>query len=91
MAPNANNNDGVLNMCLTRQGSRRELLKAMMHYIKGTQSNLTNTFTAQSSHFQLKAVNGTMAVHADGETICEAGKELEVNCIPNALRIINKK
>jgi diacylglycerol kinase (ATP) len=89
MAPNANNNDGVLNMCLTKQGNRRELLKTMMHYIKGTQHNLDNTTTAQSSEFFIKAVNGSLAVHADGETICEAGKELLVRCIPNALKIIN--
>jgi len=88
MAPDANNNDGVLNMCLTSQGSRWELLKTMLYYLKGTQNSLDNTFTAQSSAFILKAVNGSMAVHADGETICESGKELEVKCIPNALKII---
>lgn len=88
MAPNANNNDGVLNMCLTKQGNRRELLKTMMHYIKGTQHKLENTTTAQSAAFTLKALNGSFAVHADGETICEAGRYLEINCIPNALEII---
>ena len=88
MAPYANNNDGILNMCLTKQGSRRELLKTMMHYIKGTQHNLENTTTAQSAAFTMKALNGSLAVHADGETICEAGKYLEINCIPNALEII---
>ncbi|KQC04118.1 MAG: hypothetical protein APR54_08950 [Candidatus Cloacimonas sp. SDB] len=88
MTPDANNNDGVLNMCLTRQGSRRDLLKTMLYYLKGTQNSLDNTFTAQSSAFMLKAVNGSLAVHADGETICETGKELEVECIPNALKII---
>jgi len=88
MAPNANNNDGVLNMCLTKQGSRRELLKTMMHYVKGTQHTLDNTTTAQSKAFTMKAIRGSLAVHADGETICEAGKQLEINCFSNALKII---
>lgn len=88
MAPNANNNDGVLNLCMTKQGSRRELLKTMLHYVKGTQHTLDNTTVAQSAAFTLKAVSGSLAVHADGETICEAGKHLEISCLPNALEII---
>ena len=90
MAPNASNNDGVLNLCLTTQGKRMELLRTMLHYMKGTQHNLENTTTAQSSQFKITAVNGSMAVHADGETICETGKELEISCLPHALGIINK-
>jgi diacylglycerol kinase family enzyme len=90
MAPNASNNDGVLNLCLTTQGSRRELLRTMLHYMKGTQHNLENTTTAQSSYFRISAVNGSMAVHADGETICEKGKDLEISCLPHALGIVKK-
>ena len=90
MAPNASNNDGVLNMCLTRQGNRRELLKTMIHYIKGTQHNLENTTTAQNAAFKLKALSGSLAAHADGETICIDGKELEISCIPKALKIISR-
>jgi diacylglycerol kinase family enzyme len=77
-------------MCLTKQGSRRELLKTMMHYIKGTQHKLENTTTAQSAAFTLKALSGSLAVHADGETICVDGKELEISCIPSALKIISR-
>ena len=91
MAPNASNSDGVLNLCFTQQGSRRELLKTMMHYVKGTQQTLPNTTTAQSSVFTLKALSGSLAVHADGETICEAGKDIEVSCLPHAIRIICDK
>jgi len=29
-----------------------------------------------------------MAAHCDGETICYDGKELEISCIPGALRLI---
>jgi diacylglycerol kinase (ATP) len=90
MAPNANNSDGVLNLCFTKQGSRRELLKTMMYYIKGTQHTLENTTVAQSAAFSMKALNGSLAVHADGETICESGKYLDISCLPHALNIIKK-
>jgi len=88
MSPEANNCDGIFNLCMTRQGKRRELLKAMMHYLKGTQSTLESTTTLQSADFSLKALHGELAVHADGETICEAGTEISVKCIPSALKII---
>ena len=88
MAPNGKNDDGLLNLCMTQQGTRRKLLQTMFHYTKGTQSELDNTKTALISSITLKALKGGMAVHADGETICEKGKLLEISCIPNALKII---
>jgi len=88
MAPDGKNNDGLLNLCMTQQGTRRKLLQTMFHYTKGTQGQLDNTKTALISSITLKALNGEMAVHADGETICEKGKLLEISCVPNALNII---
>lgn len=88
MSPEANNCDGIFNLCMTRQGKRRKLLKAMMHYMKGTQSTLDDTTTLQSPSFHLKALHGELAVHADGETVCEAGDEIHVECLPSALKII---
>ena len=88
MAPDGRNDDGQLNLCMTQQGTRRKLLQTMFHYTKGTQSKLDNTKTALISSITLKALKGEMAVHADGETICEKGKILEISCIPNALNII---
>ena len=91
MSPEANNNDGILNLCMTKQGKRLELLKAMLHYTKGTQQSLDNTTTLQSPFFSLEAKSGHLAVHADGETICEAGHKIEVKCLSSAINIICKK
>ncbi len=88
MAPDGKNNDGLLNLCMTQQGTRLKLLHTMLHYTKGTQDTLDNTKTALISSITLKAIKGEMAVHADGETICEKGKILEISCIPNALNIL---
>ncbi len=88
MAPDGKNNDGLLNLCMTQQGTRRKLLQTMFHYTKGTQDQLDNTRTALISSITLTAVKGEMAVHADGETICEKGKLLKISCIPDALNII---
>jgi len=88
MAPNGKNNDGLLNLCMTQQGTRLKLLQTMLHYTKGTQDSLENTKTALISSITLKAIKGGMATHADGESVCEKGKLLEISCIHNALNII---
>jgi diacylglycerol kinase (ATP) len=91
MAPEGINHDGLLNICMTKQGSRIKLLKAMLHYIKGTQAILDDTKTDTAVSYHLLAVEGDLAVHADGEIICIAGKELSVSCNKHALHFIGKK
>ncbi len=88
MAPDGDPTDGLFNLCMTRQGTRRRLLKDMLHYTKGTQASLDDTTTLQSSSFIITALKGAMAVHADGETICIAGKHLELNCHHHAIQLI---
>ncbi len=90
MAPDGKNNDGLLNLCMTQQGTRLKLLQTMFHYTKGTQDQLDNTKTALISSITLKALKGGMATHADGEAVCEKGKLLEISCLPDALNIIKE-
>jgi len=88
MAPDAESDDGLLNWCRTDQGSRMKLLSAMMSYTKGSQSSRSDTETGSASSFSVEAISGTLAVHADGETICERGRYLSVSVSPAALRIV---
>lgn len=88
MAPKGKMDDGLFDICMTRQGTRRKLLSAMIAYTKGAQSEREDTITARSEHIKVEALSGTLAVHADGETICEAGKRLEIINHKHALLII---
>jgi YegS/Rv2252/BmrU family lipid kinase len=88
MAPDAVNSDGKLDLCMVSRLSRGKLMKTIIHYTKGTQKSLDWVTTDQSGAFGLKALKGGMIVHADGETICTDGKELQVECIPGPLRIL---
>jgi len=89
MGPNAIIDDGLLDICYVRhQPSRLSLLKILTHYTKGTQSECEGVSTGRGLNFHLKALEGGMAVHCDGETVCYDGKELEITCIPGALRFI---
>jgi len=89
MGPNAVLDDGLLDICTVRhQPSRMALLKIISHYTKGTQGQCKGVSMDRGLRFHLKALEGGMAAHCDGETICYEGKELEITCIPGALRLI---
>jgi len=89
MGPNALIDDGLLDICYVQhQKSRLTLLKIISHYAKGTQGQCKGVYLDRGLHFHLKALKGGMAAHCDGETVCYEGKELDITCIPNALRLI---
>ena len=91
MGPNAVLDDGLLDICTVRhQSSRRSLLKILGHYTKGTQAQCDGVSMGRALRVHLKALEGGMAAHCDGETVCYDGKELEITCIPGALRLIGR-
>jgi len=90
MGPNAVLDDGLLDICYVRhQEKRSKLMKIFSHYTKGTQSECEGVSMARAVKFRLTALEGALAAHCDGETICYEGKELEINCFPGALRLIS--
>ena len=89
MGPKAILDDGLLDLCYVKhQPSRKSLIKILTHYTKGTQEQCEGVNFSRSDKVRLTAIEGGMAVHCDGETVCIDGKELEITCIPGALRLI---
>jgi len=92
MGPKAILNDGLLDICYVKhQKSRFTLLKILSHYTKGTQEQCEGVTFDRGKNFHLKALQGGMAAHCDGETICYDGTELEISCIPNAINLVGFK
>lgn len=89
MGPEALLDDGVLDICFVRhQSSRAKLLQIVFHYPTGTQAQCEGVVMSKASRFQLTALEGGMAAHCDGETVCYDGTELEIGCVAGALRLI---
>jgi len=89
MGPNAELDDGLLDICsIRRPKGRMRLIQLVSHYTKGTQIFEKEAVTGRALNIHLKALEGGMAAHCDGETICYDGKELEIHCKPGALRLI---
>jgi diacylglycerol kinase (ATP) len=91
MAPSAVNDDGLFDLCIADNPPRLEMLKLMGKYMKGTQSNSPYVSTRHARKVTLTAIDGTLAVHADGETICEKGDSIEIECFPRQIQIIGER
>lgn len=88
MAPDAENHDGRLELCMAGRMNRRQMLSLMVRYTKGTQAGHPQIRTGGSSRFVIEAPRGGLIVHADGETICTNGNRIDVACLPGALSIV---
>ncbi len=88
MAPEARQNDGLLDMCIAGQLSRLGILAMIPRFMQGTQASQPRIMTGRAAKIHVLALNGTLPAHADGETICTAGKELTMEIVPNVLNII---
>ena len=60
-------------------------------FMKGTQASQPQINTGQAAKINVLALNGSLPAHADGETICTAGKELRVEIIPHAFSILSER
>ena len=88
MAPDADPGDGLLDLCAVRVRGRLHLFRMFLRFIEGTQGEDPGTVTARSARFSVKALEGGMPVHADGETVATDAKELLVELLPGALRFV---
>jgi diacylglycerol kinase (ATP) len=88
MAPHALNDDGLLDLCIAGQVSRMGILLLIPKFMKGTQASHAQITTGNATNINVFAMDGSLPVHADGETICVAGKELTVEIIKQPIKIL---
>jgi diacylglycerol kinase (ATP) len=88
MAPESKHDDGVFDLCIAGQVSRLGIFALIPHFMKGDQAKQKAVKTARSRKVIATAVKGTLPAHADGETLCEKGKQVSVELLPAELEII---
>lgn len=89
MAPDALPDDGLLDLCIAGQLSRLGILNLIPKFMKGTQATHPQIKTGHAVKVHVLALEGVLPTHADGETICVAGKELTVELINQPLKILH--
>jgi diacylglycerol kinase (ATP) len=88
MAPEGTMDDGLFDLCIAGQVSRAGVFKLIPRFMQGTQAGHPAIRTARADKLTVTAVQGTIPAHADGETLCIAGEQLELKILPRLLEFI---
>ena len=88
MAPDSNNGDELLDLCIARQVSRGRILTLIPHFLKGTQATQKEIITFRANRVVVTAIEGVLPAHADGETLCIQGKQLTIELLPAQIDLI---
>jgi diacylglycerol kinase (ATP) len=88
MAPDGNPGDGIFDICLAGAVSQIRILPVAATFISGKQENDRAVKMLRGKKVSVRAVEGTIPAHADGETICTAGQSLSVELLPAALEVV---
>jgi diacylglycerol kinase (ATP) len=90
-APNGDPGDGIFDLCIARSVSQLRILGLIPYFMKGTQATQKEVTMAKARSVKVTALQGSLPVHCDGETVCYAGKELSIELLPAQLEFITQK
>jgi diacylglycerol kinase (ATP) len=88
MAPQSKNDDGRFTVCLAGQVSRLGIFLLIPRFIQGTQAGHPAIRYFDTATLNVTALTGTIAAHADGETLCTEADSLAVEILPRAVDVI---
>jgi YegS/Rv2252/BmrU family lipid kinase len=88
MAPEAGIDDGQLDLCIAEQVSKAKIFALIPRFMAGTQASQPSIQTGRTSSIVVTALEGSLPAHADGETLCTEGQQLQVEILPNQIQVI---
>jgi YegS/Rv2252/BmrU family lipid kinase len=87
VAPQAENDDGLFDLCLADNLPRLQILGMIPHFIKGTHVDKPAVTMLRCTHVTITSPDDMIA-HADGEMLCTAGHRIECEIMPQKVRVI---
>ncbi len=88
MAPEGEMDDSVFDVTIADQVSRLEIFGLLLKFMQGTQADHRAIHTYQTGSITVRAINGFLPAHADGETLCTNGQVLELSIVPRLFDVI---
>lgn len=88
MAPESKHDDGVFDLCIAGQVSRMQIFGLIPQFMKGSQAGHKAVRYERSRKITATAVKGSLPCHADGETVCEEGKQVTIELLPAQINLI---
>lgn len=89
LAPTAEPDDGLFDLCIAHQMSRLEIFRMIPHFLNGTQGSQPAIKTGQAKHIVITAQTGSLPAQTDGEILCVDGQRLEIELFPRHLEIVS--
>ena len=87
IAPQAVQDDGLLDLSLARQVSRLGIFRLIPYFIRGTHATQPTVTVDRTAHIVVASEQG-LPVHVDGEIIRTDAHRLEVSAMPRRLRVV---
>ena len=91
MAPDSSPEDGLFDLVIVRQVSRRRIFSLIPHFMKGTQGSQPEVRTLRAAKVTITALEGVLPSQCDGEIVCVDGKHLEMEILPLQIDIVCPK
>ena len=88
MAPDSISDDGLLDLCIARQVSRAGILALIPRFMQGTQASHAAIRTGRAPKVVVRALEGVLPAHADGETLCTEGQQLEIEVLSRQIELV---
>ncbi len=88
MAPTAAPDDGLFDLCVVRQCSRRRILALIPHFLRGTQPTQPEVRMLQARRITIESLAGVLPAQTDGEIISTRDKRLDIELLPQALEVL---
>jgi diacylglycerol kinase (ATP) len=86
VAPQAQPDDGLFDLCITREVGRLAMLGLIPHFMQGTHVDLEPVTMARARRVTISSPDDLVA-HVDGEVLCTDGHRIECEILPQSLRV----
>jgi diacylglycerol kinase (ATP) len=90
-APKGDPGDGIFDLCIARSASQLRIFGLIPYFMKGTQATQKEVTMDHARKVKVEAIQGSLPVHCDGETVCFEGKDLTIELLPSQIEFITQK
>ena len=88
MAPDAEPDDGLFDLCIGHEVSRARIFSLIPHFVRGTQATQEPITTGRAARISITALEGALPAQTDGEILCIDGQHLEIELLSRQIEVI---
>jgi len=88
MAPDAEPDDGLFDLCIAHAVSRVRVFTLIPHFFRGTQASQEPIKTGRAARISIIAVGGSLPAQTDGEILCVDGQRLDIEILPRQMEVV---